>query len=199
MSMLNRRNALTAVATLPALAAPAAVAGAMPAASEQKLRALEAEIYLAWEHLGSVLEIHLGAAETRLHDWKKANPKPIMRDPTKAESRTLRLAFANGGESSFGEEYEKEYAEHKRVLSAWEVRHETAEKETGCNRAHELESLASERLDAAIMAMCDTPATTIEGFRCKARAAAKVERGNANPDLAWSIVDDLAELVRVMS
>jgi hypothetical protein len=41
--------------------------------------------------------------------------------------------------------------------------------------------------------MTDTPATTIEGLRCKARASAKAERANAEPDLAWSMVDDLAE------
>jgi hypothetical protein len=187
--MLNRRNALTAVATLPALAVPTAVA---MLSSEGKLLALEAEIYQAWKHLGSVLDT-VATGEAALHKWEKQNPKPIMRDPTKAESRVLRLAFAEGGEASFGEEYEKEYATHKCALSAWEARHETANEDTGCNRAHELASLASERLDAAIMMMCDTPATTIEGLRCKARASAKVERDNAESDLAWSMVDDLAE------
>ena len=69
MSMLNRRNALTAVATLPALAVP----GAMPIASERNLLALEAEIRQVWDHLGSVCEV-LAGAEERMHAWEKATP-----------------------------------------------------------------------------------------------------------------------------
>ena len=75
-------------------------------------------------------------------------------------------------------------------MAAWETRHEAA---IWYNRANKLEDLANERLSDAILAMTDTPATTIEGLRCKARASAKAERANAEPDLAWSMVDDLAE------
>jgi hypothetical protein len=188
--MLNRRKALTAAATLPALAVPLAVAGAMPDASERKLLALEAEIYQAWEHLGSKI---LETAENAQHEWNEQNPRPTMRDPTKAESRTLRLGFANDERvPSFGEEYERDEADHKRALAEWEARHEAAKEDTGYNLAHELEEEANERLDEAIMAMCDAPATTLEGLRCKARAAAKVDDRNLDSDLAWSIVEDLA-------
>jgi hypothetical protein len=184
--MLNRRNALTAAATLPALAVPAAVAGARPVASERKLLALEANIYRAWEHLDSNI---LAEAEGRFWEWETANPKPKMREATKQEA----LAFFQSGYSTMGAEYEQASAEHDRAMAEWEARHEAAKEDTGYNRAHELETAANDRLDAAIMAMCDTPATTMEGLRCKARAAAKVDGGNLESDLAWSIVDDLRD------
>jgi hypothetical protein len=82
-------------------------------------------------------------------------------------------------------------AEHHRAVSAWEARRDTAKEETGYNRANELAGQVNNRLSDAVMAMCDTPAMTMEGVRCKARAAAKVERGNADSDLLWSIVDNL--------
>jgi hypothetical protein len=190
--MLNRRNALTAAATLPALAVPAAVTGAMPDTSESKLRALEAEIYQAWDSLGSVLEI-LEAGEKALSEWEKQNPKPESGELTQGEIQMLyrRLMGEKGPpDDSCAAEYEKNKVERKRVMAAWETRHEAAKEETGYNRANQLESQAGDRLGAAIDAMCDTPATTMEGLRCKARAAAKIDSGDS--DLAWSMVEDLA-------
>ena len=99
----------------------------------------------------------------------------------------------DGLKASQSAEYEKDEAEHKLALAAWETRHEAAKETTGYARAHELECQASDRLNTAEQSMCDTPATTIEGLRCKARAAAKIDGGNLTSDLAWSMVEDLAE------
>ena len=70
------RGAAVASAVIPASA------GAVLASTDgelAKLLALEAEIFQAWEHLGSTCDI-LAAAEGRLHAWQEANPKPVVRE-----------------------------------------------------------------------------------------------------------------------
>ena len=159
----------------------------------EQLHALEAEIYQAWEHLGSVCGI-LGEAEDALWKWEKQNPKPRGREPTRAElSQYLQQTLGEqGSKASFGAAYEQDGTEHKHALAAWEARHETAKEESRYNRACKLEDLANERLSVAIEALAGTRTTTLEGLRCKARVAAKTEYANADPQLAWSMVEDLA-------
>ena len=111
----------------------------------EQLHALEAEIYQAWEHLGSVCGI-LGEAEDALWKWEKQNPKPRGREPTRAElSQYLQQTLGEqGSKASFGAAYEQDGTEHKHALAAWEARHETAKEESRYNRACKLEDLANE-------------------------------------------------------
>src|SRR4051794_23769127 len=80
MSQLNRRNALTAVASLPALAVPAAAVAAMADTVFAAGRAVEE----AWRHLGEACDM-LEPAERAVQKWEKLNPKP--RQP-EGESRS---------------------------------------------------------------------------------------------------------------
>jgi hypothetical protein len=147
-------------AGLPATAANPRLA----AASERELLALEAEIYQAWEHLGSVCDI-VATAEGRLYKWKrKPQTNNAGSDAERAQSFPSARGQWGGLEGRLGRRYERDSAEHTRALSAWEARHEAAKGESGYNRADTLGDLANKsRLSAAKEAMANTRGITIEG------------------------------------
>jgi hypothetical protein len=188
------RSAAVASVTL-----PAAIANTGPAdASERELLALESEMSHVWEHLGAALDLY-DVAETRVAAWTKANPKPTLREPTKAETKHFRqhigrqLADGEPLRANYGGEYEKAEAAHKRAIEGWEAAHEKAEEELGYNRADQLVRLAWARIDALREAMTAIRATTLEGIRCKARVSVKIdESASTEPALALSVVEDLA-------
>src|ERR1700730_13050380 len=81
MSRLTRRNALTAVAALPALAVPTAITAM--AGPDAEVFAAGRAVEAAWQGLGKACDV-LGVADKAMSEWHRHNPKPVMRKYQKA-------------------------------------------------------------------------------------------------------------------
>jgi hypothetical protein len=121
----------------------------------------EARADEAWARLGGACDV-LGRAEMQVFEWRKRNPKP--------------------------EWHEDQFAERN---EAWQIQDETVERQHSVPAAREQQDAANSAISEAVDNVCSIRATTIEGFRCKARLADKLR----DSDLAWSIVDDLQAMV----
>jgi hypothetical protein len=198
----NRSNTSRRVILRTLIGTAAAVPLALPvlapaaALSDAGLLAMEAEIERAWAHLGSVCD-ELAVAERTMAEWEQRNPRPKIAEfevGTEAEYKIWWADVqAHGGDETKATAFDPNGAlkramrDHAAAIREWKPRHERAKDQSGLNRAHDLETAANNRVSAATDAMVLKAATTLEGYRCKARCARKT----GDSDLAWSIVDDL--------
>jgi hypothetical protein len=186
------RSAAAASAVLPASAGTAL---ALTAGSEiEELRALEAEISQAWEHLGSVLDI-FEQAEKRLAVWKEQNPKPVVREcklysQDEADAAIRQAQERDARDPSFrspsfiyvpvaNADYKAAWREHEEAMKAWDERHEAAKEESGYNRADALAESAHSRIKAATEAMASTRATTMKASTARLAPLRKLTNGRA--------------------
>jgi hypothetical protein len=127
-------------------------------------------------------------------EWRKENPKPKMPETVRLDGETDR-DFVSRLMDKIGDGVSVEWAEYAHELEGWQLRHETAEIETGLTAAEEQSGRAHEDVCAAEQKLAATRATTMDGLRCKARMSDLIrEYDHANAPIAESVVKDLLAL-----
>jgi hypothetical protein len=148
----SRRAILAGAASVP-IAAAAATSPALAGADDAELVRLATEVKAAYDELGDAIDVQ-SVAETRLFQWRDANPEPAKESASWIE---------------------------------WLRRDK---RESGCDEAYAAEGAASDKLSAAIDALCETPARTIGGLIAKARLV-EIDQDALGHRIGPSIIGDL--------
>jgi hypothetical protein len=206
MSMLNRRNALTAVATLPALAAPAAVA-AMDS-PDAELIVLGRE----FDRLALALNdcfrrsgvAHEQAEAMRIEAPDALRPKVGDRKAGLRIPESVNVDVGLYGHNDVGHIRHIDHPRAREIVQAydlWNASGDEASKRCGCRAIEREIDLHNQEIDPIMERITALPAHTLEGMKVKARvtfycSVGQITNEDHGSDVqsAMSIVIDLLRM-----
>jgi hypothetical protein len=145
---------------------------------------MEAVVSDLWKRLGPVLD-EADRCDEAMFEWRRQNPEPVRPKVNLDRPSFAELMKSINAHSKDCEADERAYEAERAAWTAKEaIAEQLAGKATSEARVHAFWD-EQKRVVAALEAM---PATTLEGLRAKARWALLMDE----KDLAWSIVEDLA-------
>jgi hypothetical protein len=203
---LSRRTILAGAASVPALALPAVVVTAIPAAAAiaptatpDPMIELAERVIEAWDAHGDACQ-SLKPSEIAMFEWRRKNLRPVSRNlegfdvscstaglnnMEQAIVRVLRVSSA---------EYEARDREHRAAVAKWERRERAAERRTGFTKADANADAAGRASWQAMETLRDTLPHSFAGVAAKARAARHLK-----DDMADELVASLARDIGVLA
>jgi hypothetical protein len=161
-----------AAASVP-IAAAVACSPALADGDDAELLRLAAEVKAAYDGLGVAIDVQ-SVADKRLFRWRDTNPKGFsmdLIDDASADSDARATA----------------------AWDEWRQREAAFKRESGCDEADAAEGVASDKLSAAIDALCNTRARSLRGLSAKARLY-EIDPDALGYRMGPSIIDDLCAL-----
>jgi hypothetical protein len=190
----SRRAVLAGIASavaLPLATALPVAATAMPLTPEvaDPVIALAQRAISAWNDFEEKCLV-TSKAEELVIDWKKANPRPEMREAIVGSNEDY-LAF-HAGLSTYDPNADLDAAarEYEAAVGEWGNLKRLVQKKTGYTRAERAQKRASERFHDVRDELYDTRPISTAGLRAKAAAA----RASSDEDLRQQIVYDIGVL-----